>query len=62
MFLINSTNYCAINPDKTEVMWVGAPNASGLGSSLSFGGVTLTMKSELGSLGVYLDPVLTMET
>ena len=39
----------------------GVPEG-GLGSSLSFGGVTLTVKSEVCSLGVHLDPALTMET
>ena len=47
----------------TEVLKVGGPTTiSGLGTSLSFGGATLTMKSEVRSLGVHLDPLLTMET
>ena len=34
----------------------------GLGNSLSFGGVTLTTKSGVRSLGIHLDPALTMDT
>ena len=34
----------------------------GLGNSLSFGGLTLTTKSEVRSLGIHLNPALTMET
>ena len=45
-----------------EVLRVGVPDISGLGNSLFFGGVTLTTKSEIRSLGVPLDPALTMET
>ena len=37
------------------------PSIGGLGNS-SFGEVTLTAKSEVRSLGVHLDLVLTMET
>ena len=50
------------NPDKTDVLRVGGPSIGGLGNSLSFGGVTLTTKSEVCSLGDHLDPALTMET
>ena len=46
-------NALRLNPGKT---------ISGLGNSLSFVCVTLTTKSEVCSLGVHLDPVLTMET
>ena len=45
-----------------EVLRVGGPSIGGLENSLSFGGVTLTPKSEVRSLGVHLDPALTMET
>ena len=55
-------NGLRLNPDKTEVLRVDGPSICGLGSSLSFGGVTLTTKSEVRSFGVHLDPVLTMET
>ena len=55
-------NGLGLNPDKTEVLRVGAPSIGGLGNSLSFGGVTLTTMSEVHSLGVHLDPALTMET
>ena len=41
---------------------MGGPTISCLGNSLSFGGVILTAKSEVHSLGVHLDPALTMET
>ena len=41
----------------------GGLEGGGLGNSLSFGGgVTLTTKSEVPSLGIHLDPALTMET
>ena len=51
------------NLDKPEVPRVGGPTISGLGNSLSFwcGGVTLTTKSEVCSLGIDMDPALTME-
>ena len=55
-------NGLRLNPDKTEVLRVGDPSIGGLGNSLSFGGVTLMMKSEVRSLGVHLDLVLTMAT
>ena len=55
-------NGLRLNPDKTEVLRVGGPNIGGLGNSLSFGRVTLTAKREVRSLGVHLDPALTMET
>ena len=51
-----------MNLDKTEVLRVGGPTFGGLGTSLSFGGVTLTTKSEVQSLEIHLDPALTMET
>ena len=50
-----------MNPDKAELLMVVVPSIGGLGNSLSFGGVTLTMISEVHSLGDYLDPALTME-
>ena len=55
-------NGLRLNPDKTEVLRVGGPSISGLGNSLSFGGVTLTAKSEVRSLEVQLDLAFTMET
>ena len=55
-------NGLRVNPDKMDVLRVGGPSIGGLGKSLSFGGVTLTAKSEVRSLGVHLDPALTMET
>ena len=55
-------NGLRLNPDKTEVLRVGGPTISGLGNSLSFGEVTLTAKSEVCSLGVYLDQALAMES
>ena len=55
-------NGLRLNPDKTEVLRVGAPVVGGLGDSLSFGGVALSTKSGVRSLGVHLDPTLTMET
>ena len=53
-------NGLRLNPNKTEVLRVGGPTVSGLGNSLSFG--TLTAKNEVRSLGIHLDPELTMET
>ena len=41
---------------------MGAPTAGGLGNSLSFGGVTLPAKDGIRSLGIHLDPALTMES
>ena len=41
---------------------MGSPSISGIGNSLSFGGMTLATKSEVRSLGIHLDPALTMET
>ena len=55
-------NGLRLNPDKTEVLRVGGPTISGLGNSLSFGGVTLTLKSEVRSLGIHLDQTLIMES
>ena len=55
-------NGLRLNPDKTEVLRVGCPSIGGLGNSLSFGGVTLTAKSEVHRLGVHLDLALNMET
>ena len=55
-------NGLRLNPDKTVVLRVCGPSIGGLGNSLSFGGVILTTKSEVRSLGVHLDPALTMET
>ena len=55
-------NGLRLNQDKTEMLCVGSPGISGLGNSLSFGGVTLPTKSEVPSLGICLDPDLTMET
>ena len=55
-------NRLRLNPDKTEVLSVGTPPISGLGSPLSFGGATLTTKSVVCSLGVHLDPALTRES
>ena len=45
-----------------EVLRVGGPVVGGLGDSLTFGGVTLVAKSGVRSLGIHLDPTLTMET
>ena len=56
------SNGLKLNPDKTEVLRVGGPSISGIDNSLSFRGTTVATKSEVLSLGVHLDPVLTMET
>ena len=40
-------NGLRLNPGKTEVLWVGTLDISSLGNSLSFGGGTLTTKSEV---------------
>ena len=55
-------NELRLNPDKTEILRLGAPTVGGSGDSLSFGGVTLAAKSGVHSLGIHLDPALTMET
>ena len=41
---------------------MGVPTVGGLGNSLSFWGVTLPAKDGVRSLGIHLDPVLTMES
>ena len=56
------SNGLRLNLDKMEVLRVGGPAISGIGNSLSFGGTTLAAKIEVRSLGVHLDPALTMET
>ena len=56
-------NGLRLNLDKTEVLRLGAPTVGGLGESLLFEGwVTLAAKSGVHSLGIHLDPALTMET
>ncbi|XP_078242497.1 uncharacterized protein LOC140704941 [Pogona vitticeps] len=55
-------NGLRLNPDKTEVLRVGAPVVGDLVGSLSFGGATLAPESGVRSLGIHLDPTLTMET
>uniref|UniRef100_A0ABM5FTP4 Reverse transcriptase domain-containing protein n=1 Tax=Pogona vitticeps TaxID=103695 RepID=A0ABM5FTP4_9SAUR len=55
-------NGLRLNPDKTEVLRVGGPVDGGLGNSLMYWGVALAAKSGVRSLGVHLDPTLTMET
>ena len=55
-------NRLRLNPDKTEILHVGSPGISGLGNSLSFGGVTCLTKSEVRSLDICLDLDLTIET
>ena len=55
-------NGLRLNPDKMEVLRVGAHTVGGLGNSLSFGGVTLPTKDGVHSLGIHLDLALTMET
>ena len=55
-------NGLSFNPDKMEILRVGCPSKSGLGNSPSFGGVTLPTNSEVRSLGICLNPDLTMET
>ena len=51
-----------LNLEKTDVLRVGGPVVGGLGDSLTFGGGALAAKSGVRSLGIYLDPMLTMET
>ena len=55
-------NGLRLNLDKTEVLRVDTLGVGGLGGSLTLGGVTLAAKSGVCSLGVHLDPTLTMET
>ena len=54
-------NRLRLNPDKTEILCVGDPSVCGLGATLSFfGGGTLSMKDEVRSFGMLLDPLLSM--
>ena len=55
-------NGLRLNPDKTEVLRVGAPTVGCLGNFLTFGGATLPAKDGVRSLGIHLDPALTMES
>ena len=47
-------NGLRMNLDKMEILSIGGPSVSGLGNSLSFGGVILPTKSEVCSLGICL--------
>ena len=40
---------------------MGAPGVGGVGSSLSFGRITVSTRDEVCNLGVLLDPALSME-
>ena len=52
-----------LNLEKTEVLWMGASSGvCGLGASLSFGEATLSIKDEVCTLGIPLDPVLSMKS
>ena len=53
-------NGLRLNPDKMEVLRVGAPTVGGLGNSLL--GERVAAKDGVWSLGIHLDPALTMET
>ena len=53
-------NGLRLNPDKTEVLRVGAPMVGGLGDSRLGGDPGY--KEGVCSLGIYLDPMLTVET
>ena len=55
-------NKLRLNPDKSEVLLVGAPPDRLKGHFPALDGVTLPLKDRVHSLGVLLDPGLTLET
>ncbi|XP_077777885.1 uncharacterized protein LOC144326048 isoform X2 [Podarcis muralis] len=56
-----AANRLRLNPDKTEGLFLGDRRRAGVGDSLVLNGVTVPPKDQVRSLGVILDPQLSME-
>ncbi|XP_060135246.1 uncharacterized protein LOC132592706 [Zootoca vivipara] len=56
-----AANRLRLNPDKTEVLFVGDRRWAGVEDSLVLNGVTVPLKDQVCSLGVILDSQLSME-
>uniref|UniRef100_A0A670II88 Reverse transcriptase domain-containing protein n=1 Tax=Podarcis muralis TaxID=64176 RepID=A0A670II88_PODMU len=56
-----AANRLRLNPDKTEVLFLGDRERVGVGDSLVLNGVTVPLKDQVRSLGVILDSQLSME-
>ncbi|XP_060124758.1 uncharacterized protein LOC132591228 [Zootoca vivipara] len=56
-----AANRLRLNPDKTEVLFVGDRRRAGVEDSLVLNGVTVPLKDQVRSLGVILDSQLSME-
>uniref|UniRef100_A0A670IP01 Reverse transcriptase domain-containing protein n=1 Tax=Podarcis muralis TaxID=64176 RepID=A0A670IP01_PODMU len=56
-----AANRLRLNPDKTEVLFLGDRGRAGVGDSLVLNGVTVPLKDQMRSLGVILDSQLSME-
>ena len=55
-------NKLKLNPDKTEVLLLGASPDRLEGNFPALNGVTLPLRDRVCSLGVFLDPGLALET
>ena len=53
-------NKLKLNPDKMEALWIGGSRVWELGKQPVLDGVTL-LKEQMHSLGVLLDPSLSLE-
>uniref|UniRef100_A0A670J261 Reverse transcriptase domain-containing protein n=1 Tax=Podarcis muralis TaxID=64176 RepID=A0A670J261_PODMU len=56
-----AANRLRLNPDKTEVLFLGDRGWAGVGDSLVLNGVTVPLKDQVRSLGVILDSQLSMK-
>ena len=56
-----AANRLRLNPDKTEVLFLGDRRRAGVEDSLVLNGVTVPLKDQVRSLGVILDSQLSME-
>uniref|UniRef100_A0A670J4S4 Reverse transcriptase domain-containing protein n=1 Tax=Podarcis muralis TaxID=64176 RepID=A0A670J4S4_PODMU len=56
-----AANRLRLNPDKTEVLFLGDRTRAGVEDSLVLNGVTVPLKDQVRSLGVILDSQLSME-
>uniref|UniRef100_A0A670HUI6 Reverse transcriptase domain-containing protein n=1 Tax=Podarcis muralis TaxID=64176 RepID=A0A670HUI6_PODMU len=56
-----AANRLGLNPDKTEVLFLGDRRQAGVEDSLVLNGVTVPLKDQVRSLGVILDSQLSME-
>uniref|UniRef100_A0A670HMU9 Reverse transcriptase domain-containing protein n=1 Tax=Podarcis muralis TaxID=64176 RepID=A0A670HMU9_PODMU len=56
-----TANRLRLNPDKTEVLFLGDRRRAGVEDSLVLNGVTVPLKDQVRSLGVILDSQLSME-